>query len=199
MVEGAFWGGLAVTDIGNWIVRSCLLLLLLVGLYACGDSAPRSSVEQALQYQIAHIEKADNPLVGYELLERRANIRSVKVQSQKSISISVDGEVYPAKEVRGTYTLAVQQPHRKARYKLTEPFSLTLAHLETPEANLDRWVLARTLKNEGDRQPPNWQLVEFLPTPEPPPIEPDTAPIPQDLSSEEEPTTNEQQLVNGDQ
>ena len=192
MFEGAFWGGLAVTDIGNWIVRSCLLLLLLVGLYACGDSAPRTAVEQALQYQFAHIEKADNPLVGYELLERRTDIRSVKVQSQKSISISVDGEAYPAMDVRGTYTLAVQQPHRKARYKLTEPFSLTLAHLENPEANLDRWVLARTLKHEGDRQLPNWQLVEFLPTPKPPPIKPATAPIPQDLSSAPQPTPSDQ-------
>ena len=192
MVEGALWGGLAVTGIGNWIVRSCLLLLLVVGLSACGDSAPRTVVEQALQYQIAHVDKADNPLVGHELLERRTNIRSVKVQSQKSTKISADDSVYPAVDVRGTYTLTIRQPQRKARYKRTEPFSLTLAHLEDPEANLDRWVLARTSETRGDRQQPNWQLVEFLPTPEPPPAEPDTAPIPQDLSSDPEPTTNDQ-------
>ena len=192
MVEGAFWGELAMTGVGNWILRSCLMLLLLVGLSACGDNAPRTVVEEALRYQVTHVEKADNPLVGYELLESRTNIRSVKVQSQKSISISADGDVYPAVDVRGTYTLAIRQPHHKARYKRIEPFALTLAHLENPEANLDRWVLARTSKNEGDRHPPNWQLVEFFPNPEPPPIEPDTAPIPQDLSSDPEPTPSDQ-------
>lgn len=179
------WGGLAVTRFGKWIVRSCLLLLLLVGISACGDSAPRTVIEDALRYEITHLAEADNRLVGYELLDRWTRIRSVKVRSQKSIAVSADGKKYPALSVRGTYSLAVRLPDRRSRYNRTEPFSLTLARIEASESDLDRWVLARASGDSGDRKQLDWELVEFLPLPELQPVESDSTAPPQDLSAEE--------------
>ena len=66
----------------NGLVRGCLLCFLLLGLVACGASAPRSVVDQALQFEMAHAKEAANTLVGIELLEEWSQVRSVKIQAQ---------------------------------------------------------------------------------------------------------------------
>ena len=158
--------------LSNWLVRSCVICLLLFGTVACGTSAPRSVVDNALQYEIAHAGEAPNPLVGIEDLERWSQVRAVNVQAQKSIDVRADGQLYPGLAVRGTYSLTVRSPNRKSRYKRTEPFVLTLVHLTDPATDSDRWLLARSQKSTAnasisDRASAEWTLIDFAPAPSP--------------------------------
>ncbi|MGK7905765.1 MAG: hypothetical protein AB4040_00845 [Synechococcus sp.] len=167
MVEDAFWGCETMKGIANWFIRCGLLLLLMVGVSACGENAPKSVVETALQYEMARAGDIPNTLVGHELLNSWTTIRAVKVQSQKHIRIAADGETYSGVDVRGTYRLAVRPPNRKSRYQRTNPFVMTLARRVDPESELDRWLLAHPSPPTSSEEGFTWRLVDFLPQPDP--------------------------------
>ena len=158
--------------LSNWLVRSCVICLLLFGTVACGASAPRSVVDNALQFEIAHANEATNTLVGVEDLERWSQVRAVNVQAQKSIDVRANGQLYPGLAVRGTYTLTVRSPNRKSQYRRTEPFALTLVNITDPATDNERWLLAQPQKSTAnvsisDRSPAEWTLIDFAPAPPP--------------------------------
>ncbi|MEM9535561.1 MAG: hypothetical protein AAGA40_07810 [Cyanobacteria bacterium P01_E01_bin.45] len=183
------------------LVRGCLLCGLLLGLVACGASAPRSVVDSALQFEIAHAKEAVDTLVGVELLDEWSQVRSVKVQTQTSVEVPVDGDRYSGVNVRGTYTLAVRTPNRKSRYKRTEPFALTLVQKIAPElesnpnSKRDRWLLAEPHPSPH-ASASEWTLIDFLPVPEQPESPPSLT-NPDDFTNPDE-LTGEDQVFNGD-
>lgn len=152
------------------MARNGLILLLVLGMVACGANAPNSVVEEALQYEISHAKESPAALVGVELLDQWSQVKSVQVKSQSAVDLYADGTVYPGVNVRGVYTVAVRTPNRKSRYKRTEPFALTLAHWVDEETERDRWLLAYPIAASEGRSPqPEWRLNDFLPQPEPVP------------------------------
>lgn len=156
------------------LIRNCLIGLLVFGTVACGASAPRSVVDSALQFEIAQAKTVPNTLVGIKLLEDWSQVRSVKVQTQQSVTVHVDETTYPGLDVRGTYTLEIHTPGRASKYKRTSPFALTLVHEVDPEVDRGRWLLARPQAalqpNVTNSTSSNWTLIDFLPAPEPPEV-----------------------------
>ncbi|MEM9566816.1 MAG: hypothetical protein AAF974_00780 [Cyanobacteria bacterium P01_E01_bin.34] len=179
------------------LVRGCLLCGLLLGLVACGANVPRSVVDSALQFEIAHAKDAPITLVGVELLDEWSQVRSVKVQTQTSVEVPIDGERYAGVNVHGTYTLAVRTPMRKSRYKRTEPFTLTLVRDVDPElegnlnSNGDHWLLAELHPSTPHSLASEWTLIDFLPLPEQP-ESPPTLANPDELTNSDELTGEEQ-------
>ena len=176
--------------LSNWLVRSCLILVLLLGTVACGASVPRTVVQDALQFEIAHAKESANTLVGVELLERWSQLRSVNVQAQSSVTVPAEAETYPGIEVRGTYTLDIRTPDRKSRYTRTEPFALTLVHVVEPEAEIDRWLLAQPPNITPNSKERDWTLVDVVSAPEVSPSstvtpEPNNPALPPQLSPQE--------------
>ena len=169
MLQRTLKGKKTLKVLAGWFVRFCLVALLAFVVPACGDRVPQTVVEGALNFEILHVGDETNALVGNELLNRWASIRSVKVRSKKPVRIQTKELTYPGFDIEGTFRSLVHPSDRKMRYQRTEPFRVTLAHWIDEENEIDRWLLARRSLDTSPDRSPLWTVMDFLPPHEPQP------------------------------
>ncbi len=167
--------------------------IVLLGLLAgCGPRPPKSIVQQALAYQIAHLSEPVASLVGSEQLSARVEVQDVKIRQDRREPLLLaccsprTGETLEGHHLSGTYTLIVKPPGSRRPYRRKgDPFQLTLAHQKAqtvatqrsrdPEPQIvpERWLLAY-----GSPDSKSWRVIDFLPQPAPAPELPPAEPEP---------------------
>jgi hypothetical protein len=162
----SFASATSITKGSVWF-KVVILCGLLWTLWGCGVKTPKSIVQQALSYEIAHPAASRQALVGADVLPSYSQIKSLQLKQEKRLSLRLaDAAKVPGVHIQGTYTLSVAPPGDRRPYtRSQEPFQLTLAQISDTDPET-AWVLAYSQPGAQ----PLWTTIAFLPTPKPTPL-----------------------------
>lgn len=145
-------------------IKLGILILLVWSLgVACGGDTPRSVVEQALEYQIAHPIGVGQEVLGLAALQEQVDLTGVKIKTDRPLTLPGEQGPLAARHLEGTYTLRVDPEGERRYFRRQQPFQLTLAEREEEPI----WVLA-TPSSGVSGSGTAWTTLEFLPAVESP-------------------------------